>query len=140
MNDLPRTFSSIDFFNPETELGRENKEKLKKVLESFAVMRPDIGYVQGMSYICGFILMHTDSEFSAFKMFNNLILNPQLTQFYKFESSEIIQKLKFFRSAFLEELPELCEYFEEEKIDPRNYVYEWVMTMFTRALSPEVAV
>ena len=32
----------------------------------------------------------------------------------------------------------MCEYFEEEKIDPRNYIYEWVMTMFTRALPLEL--
>lgn len=36
------------------------------------------------------------------------------------------------------ELPELCEYFEEEKVDPRTYVYEWVMTMFTWALEEKV--
>jgi hypothetical protein len=36
-------------------------------------------------------------------------------------------------------LPDLCEYFEEEKIDPRNYIYEWVMTMFTRALPLDIA-
>jgi len=49
-----------------------------------------------------------------------------------------MSKLKFFRQAFIAEIPELCEYFEEEKVDPRTYVYEWVMTMFTWALEEKV--
>jgi len=70
-------------------------------------------------------------EYESFVLFYNLVTTHQMIMFYKFKSDIIIQRLKFFRNAFIAELPKLCEFFEEEKIDPRQYVYEWVMTMFT---------
>ena len=30
-------------------------------------------------------------------------------------------------------MPELCEHFELESIQPKHYIYEWFMTLFTRA-------
>jgi hypothetical protein len=45
-NDIPRTLSNEKIFQSEVY-----SETLQKVLEAFAVYRPDIGYVQGMSYI-----------------------------------------------------------------------------------------
>lgn len=81
-------------------------------------MRPDIGYVQGMSYLAAFILTECP-EYISFVLFYNLITKGQILSFYTFKSDVIMAKLKFFRQAFLIEIPELCEYFEEEKIDPR---------------------
>jgi TBC1 domain family member 14 len=138
-NDLPRTFTTLRQFNQETQEGKDTIEKLRRILRAFTVMRPDVGYVQGMSYLAGFILMET-SEYDTFVLFHNLIIKSQILSFYKFKADDIIQRLKFFRQAFLVEIPDLCEYFEEEKIDPRSYVYEWVMTLYTRALPMDVAV
>jgi hypothetical protein len=45
-NDIPRTFSKEHVFKSELYA-----VTLQKVLEAFSVYRPDIGYVQGMSYI-----------------------------------------------------------------------------------------
>ena len=90
-----------------------------------------------MSYLAAFILTESP-EYKAWILFYNLITKGQICRFYKFSSDVIMSKLKFFRQAFLNTLPELCEQFEEEKIDPRSYVYEWVMTMYTRALPHNV--
>lgn len=137
-NDLPRTFTTLKSFDQSTKLGLDNINKLRRILRAFTVMRPDVGYVQGMSYLGGFLLLE-NNEFQTFVLFHNLLIKSQILSFYKFRADEIIQRLKFFRQAFLREIPDLCEYFEEEKIDPRSYVYEWVMTLYTRALPIEVA-
>lgn len=137
-NDLPRTFPTLDFYNQDTEAGANHYNQLRRVLRAFAVMRPDIGYVQGMSYLAGFLLLE-NNEFQTFVLFHNLIIKSQILTFYKFEANEIIQRLKFFRQAFFVEIPDLCEYFEEENVDPRNYIYEWIMTIYTRALPIEIA-
>ena len=79
-------------------------------------------------------MLIVNPEYETFILFSNMIKTSQMMLFYKFDSADIIQRLKFFRQAFIEEIPDLCEFFEEEQIDPRNYVYEWVMTMYTRAL------
>lgn len=137
-NDLPRTFSTLEFYNQSKEEGVNHVSQLRRILRAFTVMRPDVGYVQGMSYLAGFLLLE-NSEYQTFILFHNLLIKSQILSFYKFKADEIIQRLKFFRQAFLVELPELWEYFEEEKIDPRSYVYEWIMTIYTRALPMNVA-
>jgi len=37
--------------------------------------------------------------------------------------------------VFQHNLPVLCEHLETENIQPKQYVYEWFMTLFTRALN-----
>ena len=74
-NDLPRTFANLDYFNIETKEGEENSRRLRSLLRSFAVYRPDIGYVQGMSYLAGFVLM-LGNEFDSFNVFHNIITTP----------------------------------------------------------------
>jgi len=54
-NDIPRTFSKDHLFS-KTGAFTEN---LRQILEAFAMYRPDIGYVQGMSYIGGICLINT---------------------------------------------------------------------------------
>jgi len=40
-----------------------------------------------------------------------------------------------YRHLFAYNLPELCEHFELEKIQPRAYLYSWFMTIFSRTFS-----
>jgi len=52
--DLPRTFPALAFFQP----GGPWHDHLRQVLEAYACYRPDIGYVQGMSYIAAVLLIN----------------------------------------------------------------------------------
>lgn len=52
-NDLHRTFPALKFFNGESLL----KIQLRNVLEAYTFFRPDLGYVQGMSYLAGMLLL-----------------------------------------------------------------------------------
>jgi hypothetical protein len=52
--DLPRTWPALAFF---TNTGPFYSQLLT-MLETYAVFRPDIGYVQGMSYVGGMLLLH----------------------------------------------------------------------------------
>lgn len=48
-----------------------------------------------------------EREYHTFVVFHNLVTKSQMMPFYRFNSGEIIQRLKFFRQAFIEELPDL---------------------------------
>ena len=50
--DLTRTFPSLAFFQEECPM----HDQLRHLLYTFAFYRPDIGYVQGMSYLAGNLL------------------------------------------------------------------------------------
>ena len=53
--DIPRTFPDLAFFTP----GGGLDEELRKVLEAYVCYRPDVGYVQGMSFL-GAVLVGLD--------------------------------------------------------------------------------
>lgn len=65
--DLHRTFTALDIFKP----GNIFHEPLRNILTAFIVHRPDIGYVQGMSYLAGMLLMNL-GEIKAFSLFISL--------------------------------------------------------------------
>ena len=45
------------------------------------------------------------------------------------------RRLHLFRQVFQHNLPALCEHFEYENILPKSYIFDWFMTLYTRALN-----
>ncbi len=80
--DIPRTFPELGFFKEGTAFNLQ----LQSVLESFAMTRPDIGYVQGMSYIAGHLLLYTD-ELRAYILFHGLVCHFSLMPFYQMDEA-----------------------------------------------------
>lgn len=60
--DLHRTFSDLGQFR----FGQSLYQPLKNMLAAFSVFRTDLGYVQGMSYVAGSLLLHIGDEYQAF--------------------------------------------------------------------------
>ena len=52
--DIARTFPEMELFQE----GMKYHENIFKILRAFAMYRPDIGYVQGMSYIAALVLLY----------------------------------------------------------------------------------
>jgi len=82
--DIPRTFPMLGLF----KVGGAYNEPLQRILEAFTMLRPDIGYVQGMSYIAATLLLYMD-ELSAFITFSNMITRYPIMPFYNFNNSQI---------------------------------------------------
>jgi hypothetical protein len=94
--------------------------------------RPDIGYVQGMSYVAAMLLIHTKDEFMTFVTFCTLMTKYPILPFYNFDDVLIRKIMQLYKQVFAYNLPELCEHFELEGIHPQKYIFEWFMTLFTR--------
>jgi hypothetical protein len=77
--DLPRTFPALKFFVAESS----HYNQLQRILEAFTMHRPDIGYVQGMSYIAAILLLYME-EHHAFVTFCNMITKYPIMPFYSF--------------------------------------------------------
>lgn len=60
--DSPRTFGSTGFFS---ETGSMHEE-LRELLSVALALRPDLGYVQGMTYIGAMLLMYAQKPEWAF--------------------------------------------------------------------------
>ena len=132
--DIERTFPYMGVFKKESQLG----EDLREILRIFVVARPDIGYVQGLSYIAATLLLQMD-KFQAFVCFMNIILSPNILPFYLLDEQNIKKRLDLFNDIFKINLPELFEHFKENEIMPEHYLLEWIMTLFTRNIYIDLA-
>ena len=132
--DIERTFPYLGVFRGDSPMAQD----LREILRVFVISRPDIGYIQGLSFIAGILLLNMD-KFKAFISLMNLILNPIMLPFYKMENESIQQRLKLFKQVFYFNLPELCEHFDELGLLPENYFLSWNMTLFTRDVNLELA-
>jgi len=62
--------------------------------------RPDIGYVQGMSYIAAIVILYIGDEYKAFMNFANLMLKYPIMPFYTFNEDFVAQCLQLFKQLF----------------------------------------
>ena len=132
--DIERTFPYMGVFKKDSQLG----ENLREILRIFVVARPDIGYVQGLSYIAATLLLQMD-KFQAFVCFMNIILSPNVLPFYLLDEENIKKRLDLFNDIFKINLPELFEHFKENEIMPEHYLLEWFMTLYTRNIYIDLA-
>jgi hypothetical protein len=132
--DIERTFPYLGLFKGDSPMA----EDLREILRVFVISRPDIGYIQGLSFIAGILLLNMD-KFKAFISLMNLILNPIMLPFYKMNNELIQQRLKLFKQVFYFNLPELCEHSDELGMLPENYFLTWNMTLFTHDVNLELA-
>ena len=73
-----------------------------------------------------------NDPFMTFVTFSNLVTKFPILPFYTFNDVLIRKIMQLYKQVFAYNLPELCEHFELENIHPRQYIYEWFMTLFTR--------
>ena len=78
-------------------------------------------------------------KFKAFVSMMNLILDPAILPFYKFDQKGIKTRLLLFKHIFYFNLPELCEYFDFIQIKPEHYFLNWNMTLFSHCVNIDIA-
>lgn len=132
--DMPRTFGHHAFFQP----GAEGHRRLKDVLEAYTCYRPDLGYVQGMSYLAATLCFHMDS-FSAFKALAALLGERLLFDMYRLEAHRTLHYVDVFDKLLELEIPQLAAHFNAIGMDGKMYMVDWCLTLFTRCLPLEVA-
>ena len=87
--DLPRTFPSLQLFNEDGPYYNQ----LRTVLETFACFRPDLGYIQGMSYLAAMLCLYfqtfsakpDENTYMAFQCLANLMVCTLLPAKFSFE-------------------------------------------------------
>lgn len=127
--DLPRTFTSTGLFVPDGPLHRSTTE----ILEVVAVLLPEIGYVQGMSYLAATLLLYMD-EFDAFAMLATLVSNPFFACMCKMDVKNIVRYFRVFDLLFSYNLPALYDHFKSLGISHEQYLLDWMLTVFTKSM------
>ncbi|XRB21580.1 TBC1 domain family protein [Pseudoscourfieldia marina] len=120
-------------------VGAPLHESLLSVLGAYAFYRPDVGYVQGMSYLAGMLLLYCRDEATAFLCLANLLNRAPYPALLRMESSLLSRKLELFERALNEQLPALASHLSELGCAPDLYLIEWLFTLFAKSHNLEVA-
>ena len=124
--DLHRTFTTLDLFKP----GNMLHKPLRNILTAFIVHRPDIGYVQGMSYLAGMLLMNLD-EIKAFSLFISLSNWDILYYWFCFKMDKVNWFFSVFSNLIKIYTPGVYEILQDENIAVSLFLFEWIITLFS---------
>ena len=132
--DVSRTFPQLCIFQE----GGPYYQLLHNVLSAYVCYRPDIGYVQGMSFIAAILILNLD-EADAFIMFANLLNNPLLSAFFTVDQPRMSHYYSLFSSQLSTHLPHLHQHFSNICLKPELYLLDWIMTLFSKCAPLDVA-
>jgi hypothetical protein len=183
--DLSRTFAELSFFHGDGPFAAP----LLEMLEAYVCYRPDMGYVQGMSYLAAvrarspsrggveraaaraarlparpsallrprcsptrarprlsalasvpqMLLLYVETEFEAFVCLCNLLTRTIHFDFYRFDMASMDGHLRVFDGLFLKRLPKLHRHFEAHGVKSEMFLFNWLLTVFAKALPIDVA-
>ena len=125
MVDLPRTFPALRFFGG----GEPFYNQLREVLEVFVCYRPDLGYIQGMSYLAAMLCLYTpDDTYLAFQTLANLLVSQHLFVFYRVDRDLICAYCDIFDDLLKESRPTVWSRLREYAL--KNIIQKNIITSF----------
>ncbi|KAK5908950.1 hypothetical protein CgunFtcFv8_016965 [Champsocephalus gunnari] len=132
--DISRTFPSLFIF----QKGGPYHDLLHSVLGAYTCYRPDIGYVQGMSFIAAVLILNLE-EAEAFITFANLLNKPCQMAFFRVDHDLMLKYFASFEVFFEENLPRLFNHFQANNLTPDLYLIDWIFTLYSKSLPLDVA-
>jgi hypothetical protein len=115
------------------------QDELSLLLRAWVELRPDMGYVQGMSYVGAMLLLHMPLC-DAFIALGNLLMQDHFPFFYKVNHRGMSAHLALYDAALELAAPELATRLAVAGVKSQMYVIDWWVTLFSRSLSLPLAV
>jgi hypothetical protein len=131
--DIPRTFPYLTFFHQDPTWSTS----LKKLLTQYATCNPDIGYIQGMSFLAAMVLLQVNEVDDAYRMFTSIISQVYVNGYVPLIPPSY---MSLYDSAFRQNLPLLYDHFERVGVDVELYLIDWRLSLFSRVLKLDVCV
>ncbi|XP_064418813.1 TBC1 domain family member 12 isoform X2 [Latimeria chalumnae] len=132
--DISRTFPSLFIF----QKGGPYHDLLHSVLGAYTCYRPDVGYVQGMSFIAAVLILNLE-EADAFIAFANLLNKPCKMAFFRVDHGMMLKYFAAFEVFFEENLPRLFDHFKTYNLTPDIYLIDWIFTLYSKSLPLDLA-
>ncbi|XP_064468522.1 TBC1 domain family member 12-like [Ornithodoros turicata] len=132
--DVSRTFPQLGIFQ---ECG-PYFDVLHCILGAYVVYRPDVGYVQGMSFLAAMLLLNLDVV-DAFVCFANLLNRPCQLAFFRVDQAQMKAYYALYDDFFQENLPQLFLHFKDQSLTSDLYLVDWIYTLYSRSLPLDVA-
>ena len=136
LKDLDRTFPLCQLFREKYGNGQR---KLYRILLSYSKYNPDVGYVQGMGFICAIFLIYMD-EVSSFFMMHSLMKKYKLEGMY-LPNFPYLKKMSFvFLNLQKKFIPKIYNILKKNEIMPAMYSSGWFICLFSKPLPFHIAV
>lgn len=126
--DLGRTFPTHVLFRQDNGSGQAI---LRNILHAYAVVDPEVGYVQGMGYIVGALLTQMPEE-EAFWCFYMLMYSDKYRLRDMYRPGFPMLQLMFFQLKCLlqQQLPKLAQHLQDMGADMSFFASQWFLTLF----------
>uniref|UniRef100_A0A8C5ED59 Rab-GAP TBC domain-containing protein n=1 Tax=Gouania willdenowi TaxID=441366 RepID=A0A8C5ED59_GOUWI len=132
--DISRTFPQLCIF----QQGGPYHDVLHSILGAYTCYRPDVGYVQGMSFIAAVLILNLDTA-DTFIAFTNLLNKPCQMAFFRVDHSLMLTYFAAFEVFFEENLPKLFAHFQKNNLSPDIYLIDWIFTLYSKSLPLDLA-
>ncbi|XP_061525028.1 TBC1 domain family member 14 isoform X2 [Phycodurus eques] len=132
--DISRTFPQLCIF----QKGGPYHDVLHSILGAYTCYRPDVGYVQGMSFIAAVLILNLDTA-DAFIAFANLLNKPCQMAFFRVDHSLMLTYFAAFEVFFEENLPKLFAHFKKNNLTPDIYLIDWIFTLYSKSVPLDLA-
>ncbi|XP_077333951.1 TBC1 domain family member 14 isoform X2 [Lithobates pipiens] len=132
--DISRTFPNLCIF----QKGGPYHDMLHSILGAYTCYRPDVGYVQGMSFIAAVLILNLDTA-DAFIAFANLLNKPCQMAFFRVDHGLMLTYFAAFEVFFEENLPRLFAHFKKNNLTPDIYLIDWIFTLYSKSLPLDLA-
>ncbi|XP_011166627.1 TBC1 domain family member 14 [Solenopsis invicta] len=132
--DVSRTFPTLCVFQE----GGPLFDSLQGILAAYAVYRPDVGYVQGMSFVGAVLSLNMEPP-DAFACFANLLNHPCHRAAFTLDQKRMNTYYKVYSSALAHKLPKVFSHFTIAGLSPDLYLLDWLYTIYAKAMPLDVA-
>lgn len=133
VRDLSRTYPSHVYYQQRQGPGQRS---LFNVLKAYSVYDSQVGYVQGMGFIAGLLLLYMCEE-DAFWTLVALLkgaVHPPLEGLYQAGLPLLQQYLHQFARLVEEEVPKVGSHLAAQDVHPTMYCSHWFITIFAYTL------
>jgi len=113
--------------------------QLQSVLKAYANYRPKIGYVQGMNFLVGYLLIKLKNEEDAFWVFVGIMQAPRydLAGLFTAEFPKMYCGAYQLDRMMTLKIPRLHAHLKALQIEPTIYLCKWLLTMYSNLMTEE---
>uniref|UniRef100_A0A8R1E2Z2 Rab-GAP TBC domain-containing protein n=1 Tax=Caenorhabditis japonica TaxID=281687 RepID=A0A8R1E2Z2_CAEJA len=131
MKDVVRTDRKNPFFHGEHN---PNIDVMKNVLLNYAVMYPEINYIQGMSDLLAPLLSTLKDEVDSYFCFKNFMQQTVFSSTPQGNENLMETNLAYLRNLLKIFVPDFHEHLEKQKPDAMQlmFVHRWILLCFKR--------
>lgn len=136
VRDITRTFPTHSSYK---EDGGPGQQRLRRVLNAYAIHDPEVGYVQGMNFIAAYLLFHANEE-DTFWILESMMRASKYGLANVFTNGMTGLHIAMYQTdrALLQVAPDLHAHFESLDIAPIMWLPSWILPVFASKM-PEPA-